>query len=159
MPILRKEMLAWKAQAELLEEQKCSIAWELHLSEGRVARLEGRVRWLLGRVRDLEAANLALQNQIPLEETAGDGEDEKDDDEEEEPGLQIKEELDDVEEPTMMKEEEEEEEQEDAPAEDEAAEVDGPPRPKPAGLVVTSASRSSHPDLPVARPSKSPRLL
>ena len=48
MPILRKEMLAWKAQAELVEEQKCSIAWELHLSEGRVERLEGRVQMAFG---------------------------------------------------------------------------------------------------------------
>ena len=127
MPILQKEMLAWKAQAELFEEQKCSIAWELHLSEGRVARLEDRVRWLLGRVRDLEAA---LQSQAPLVDTAWDGEDEKDDDEEEDPDQQIKDEPDDLEEPMMMKEEEEEEEE----AKEEEV-------------------------LPVARPSKSPRLL
>ena len=106
MPILRKEMLAWKAQAELVEEQKCSIAWELHLSEGRVQRLEGRVRWLLGRVRDLEAA---LQSQTPLVDTAWDGEDEKDDDEEEETGQQVKAECDEDEALLMMKEEEEEE--------------------------------------------------
>ena len=61
----------------------------------------------------------------------------------------------------MLTLEEEEEEKEEAAVEEAevVAEDDGPPRPQPAGLVVTSASRSSHPDLPAARPSKSPRLL
>ena len=98
----------------------------------------------------------ALQSQTPLVETAWDGEDEKDDDEEEDPGQQIKDEPDDV---------------EDGAGDDEGgggrrrrrrrrrSAIGHRQGHQPAGLVVTSASRSSHPDFPVPRPSKSPRLL
>ena len=129
--------LYWQQQARIteLEEQKCSLAYEVKETQERLDSALGRVQWLEVRVAEANDLVTALQEQVVSLGC--------------EPHMLTLEE----------EEEEEEEEEKEEVLDEDAAEADGPPRPQSAGLVVTSASRSSHPDLPVARPSKSPRLL